>query len=129
MPISEEIQDTARGLHSNVASIWPVSISEGNAATTEIPKIMTSLGGKKLNPDGIPVDDNSISEIKSSISKLGNKLKVDLFLKWLLEFPGTRSDSPFREDHSPEYLLNLIQQDNLVLLNEALRIQRNDPLL
>ena len=32
LPISETILDTALGQHSNISSIWPVSISDGNKA-------------------------------------------------------------------------------------------------
>jgi len=128
LPISEEILNEAHERHSNVASIWPVSISGGNSANENTSKIFTVLGGKQLNSDGIPVDDNSISKLKSSIAKLESPSKANQFFKWVIKFPGTRSDSPFREACSSEYLENLIKQDNLTLLHEGLRLSSDNPL-
>ena len=90
--------------------------------------ILTTIGWKKLNVDGIIVDDYSLSNIESNIENLDKNSKTYQFFKWILEFPGTRSDSPFRKDYSQNYLKNLTTQNNLSLLRESLRIQKNDPL-
>ena len=44
------------------------------------------------------------------------------FFNWLQEFPSKRKDSPFRPMASSSYINELTEQNDLVLLNEAVRL-------
>ena len=90
--------------------------------------MMTTLGGLKLNSKGITVDDNSLDSLDDLVNKLDDSSKSGKFFKWLLEFPGTRNDSPFRVSPSDEYVSKLAEQNNLALIRENFRINNNDPL-
>ena len=114
--------------HENVASVWPISISQGKQGRENLPKIITAIGGLKLNEQGITVEDDSLEQLKLSVSALERSSPTGKFFSWLLEFPGTRKSSPFRDASSAEYSESLSQQNNLILLQENLRINKNDPL-
>ncbi len=128
LPSDQEGDDDLIDYHNDVATVWPILISDGKPINSDLPKIITALGGLKLNPDGITVEDNSLEELKLSVRKLDNPSMTGKFFKWLLEFPGNRGDSPFREPASKKYTDALSQQNNLILLQENLRLRREDAL-
>ena len=128
LPSDQEGDDELIDYHNDVATVWPILISEGKPINSDLPKIITALGGLKLNPDGITVEDNSLEELKVSVRKLENPSMTGKFFKWLLEFPGSRGDSPFRDPASKKYTDALSQQNNLILLQENLRLRREDAL-
>jgi WD40 repeat protein len=128
LPSDQEGDNELIDYHNDVATVWPILISEGKPINSDLPKIITALGGLKLNPDGITVEDNSLEELKVSVRKLENPSMTGKFFKWLLEFPGSRGDSPFRDPASKKYTDALSQQNNLILLQENLRLRREDAL-
>ena len=114
-------------LNTGISSIWDVAISDGENSSKGLSKIFTAFGGKKLSLDGIPIPDNSVSEIGQLVSKIDKTSKIGQFYNWLKEFPGTRNTSPFRENPSDNYFKELLKQNDLNLLNEATRINPNNP--
>ncbi len=128
LPSAQEKNDDLIQYHDNVATIWPISISHGKPANPALPNMITTIGGLKLNSEGITVEDDSLDKLKLSVSKLDNSSPTGKFFNWLLEFPGTRSDSPFRDASSIEYTESLSRQNNLTLLQENLRINNDNPL-
>ena len=50
--------------HENVASVWPISISQGKQGGGNLPKIITAIGGLELNERGITVEDDSLKQLR-----------------------------------------------------------------
>ncbi|MDA7496640.1 hypothetical protein N8491_02450 [Akkermansiaceae bacterium] len=128
LPSDQEGDDGLIDYHNDVATVWPILINDGKPINSDLPKIITALGGLELNPEGITIEDNSLEELNFSVRKLDNSSLTGKFFKWLLEFPGNRRDSPFRDPVSERYIDVLSQQNNLILLQENLRLRREDAL-
>ncbi|MDA7931017.1 hypothetical protein N9B34_02105 [Akkermansiaceae bacterium] len=128
LPSDQEGDDGLIDYHNDVATVWPILINDGKPINSDLPKIITALGGLELNPEGIPIEDNSLEELNFLARKLDNSSLTGRFFKWLLEFPGNRGDSPFRDPASKKYTDALSQQNNLILLQENLRLRKEDAL-
>lgn len=128
LPSDQEGDDGLIDYHNDVATVWPILISDNKPINSDFPKIISALGGLKLNPDGVTVEDNSLEELRLSVRKLDNSSMAGKFFKWLLKFPSNRGDSPFRDPASNQYADALSQQNNLTLLQENLRLRKEDAL-
>ena len=128
LPSDQEGDDGLIDYHNDVATVWPILINDGKPINSDLPKIITALGGLELNPEGITIEDNSLEELNFLVRKLDNSSLTGRFFKWLLEFPSNRGDSPFRDPASKKYTDALSQQNNLTLLQENLRLRKEDAL-
>lgn len=110
---------------SRIATVFDVSIAETDKSSAWLPEAAAAMGGFQLdeNSNLIPVEDRRTSQLFPETATD----RETRFFSWLNQFPGTRSDSPFRSKCSEAYLNSLLQQDDFLLVNEFLRLQHDHP--
>ncbi|MGK0186699.1 MAG: WD40 repeat protein [Verrucomicrobiales bacterium] len=112
------------GDEPGLATLWDVSVSGGNAGPDWFRGLATSLGGMRLGEKGQiqPVDAEERIAQSGVLAEIDEESPLAKFSRWLLEFPGTRSDSPFRPIPSEAYVETLFEEEDFALIDEVLRI-------
>ena len=115
-----------KGGTPGIATVWDIgAINSKIVPQTFIEVIQAmSLSNKNSNLDTnhSSKDEFIISKINEAINSDELEDKFKSFLKWTKEFTTIRSDSPFRDRFTPEYSDLLSKQNELGLIQEALRI-------
>ncbi|MEE2808309.1 MAG: hypothetical protein VYB73_03270 [Verrucomicrobiota bacterium] len=114
--------DWRTGGSQGIASVWDISISTGMETTKNYGDIIKAFGKLELNADSKPVDTINISNKLDQIKNLKPETNLAKFFNWLQLFPSHRSDSPFRPKTTTKYTEHLLSQNDINLLNEAVRI-------
>ncbi len=119
-------QQPASG-RAGIAAVWDVSISGGQAAPAWLHDVATSFGGNRLDAQSVfkVMSDREAPPDPGAV--LSAERRLAEFFQWLGEFPGTRPDSPFRPDASDAYVETLVDQSDLALLDEAVRLRPHHP--
>ncbi|MGK0186692.1 MAG: WD40 repeat protein/energy-coupling factor transporter ATP-binding protein EcfA2 [Verrucomicrobiales bacterium] len=107
------------------ASVWDVSISDRLPSPEWLPEATRIFGGMRLDKasNTVAVDDDARTTGIETIAQLKGQSPAEQFYHWLGEFPGTRSDSPFRPKPSDAYVEGLIGQGEFELVDEAVRLR------
>lgn len=118
--------DWGTGGSAGIASSWDVAISGGAPGQQQLPDLLKAFGREELDADSKPVASVSINAKIDTVSELTSNSNTAKFFRWLKKFPSQRGDSPFRPQSRPEYIALLRDQNNLILLNEAVRLSPRD---
>ena len=112
--------------NDGIASVWDVSIRKDLITNKSYPKIFRALGGKELNEESKAVTTKEIDTKLRLIGDLSDETLINNFLDWQTRFPSKRGDSPFRSVPTKDYIKILRSQNDLSLLNDAVRLDPTD---
>ena len=112
--------------NDGIASVWDVSIRKDLITNESYSKIFRALGGKELNEESKAVTTKEIDKKLRLIGDLSDDTLIDNFLDWQTKFPSKRGDSPFRSVPTKDYIKILRSQNDLSLLNDAVRLDPTD---
>ena len=111
-----------------IATVWDVSIRNDLKTDNNYPGILKALGKQELNEDSLAIPTKDIDSKLGLIRNLESETLINKFLHWQNKFPSQRGDSPFRTIPSEKYIKLLSSQNEIKLLNEAVRISPNHAL-